>query len=295
MATATTERTDTAYDDLDLWSDVRLVDAMAASQRDALASVAAAGEALSGAIAAVAAALRGGGRLAYAGAGSSGLIAQLDRLELPGTFGIPLDRLPLILAGGPDALGALSGASEDDVAAGAAAVAAQGLGAGDALVALSASGGTPFTVAALRAAAARGAVTVGIACVAGSPLLAASHHAIVLGTPPEVLAGSTRLAAGTAQKCALNILSTGVALRLGHGYRGLMVNMVPDNAKLRGRAVAIVARAAGIAPDRAEAALAAADGSIKVAVTLAGAGIDAAEARARLARTGGDIRAALRT
>ena len=295
MATATTERTDTAYDDLDLWSDVRLVDAMAASQRDALASVAAAGEALSGAIAATAAALRGGGRLAYAGAGSSGLIAQLDRLELPGTFGIPLDRLPLILAGGPDALGALSGASEDDVAAGAAAVAAQGLGAGDALVALSASGGTPFTVAALRAAAARGAVTVGIACVAGSPLLAASHHAIVLGTPPEVLAGSTRLAAGTAQKCALNILSTGVALRLGHGYRGLMVNMVPDNAKLRGRAVAIVARAAGIAPDRAEAALAAADGSIKVAVTLAGAGIDAAEARARLARTGGDIRAALRT
>ena len=295
MATATTERTDTAYDDLDLWSDVRLVDAMAASQRDALASVAAAGEALSGAIAAVAAALRGGGRLAYAGAGSSGLIAQLDRLELPGTFGIPLDRLPLILAGGPDALGALSGASEDDVAAGAAAVAAQGLGAGDALVALSASGGTPFTVAALRAAAARGAVTVGIACVAGSPLLAASHHAIVLGTPPEVLAGSTRLAAGTAQKCALNILSTGVALRLGHGYRGLMVNMVPDNAKLRGRAVAIVARAAGIAPDRAEAALAAADRSIQVAVTLAGAGIDAAEARARLARTGGDIRAALRT
>ncbi|RYB05270.1 N-acetylmuramic acid 6-phosphate etherase [Lichenibacterium ramalinae] len=295
MATATTERTDTAYDDLDLWSDVRVVDAMAASQRDALASVAAAGEALSGAIAATAAALRGGGRLAYAGAGSSGLIAQLDRLELPGTFGIPLDRLPLILAGGPDALGALSGASEDDVAAGAAAVAEQGLGAGDALVALSASGGTPFTVAALRAAAARGAVTVGIACVAGSPLLAASHHAIVLGTPPEVLAGSTRLAAGTAQKCALNILSTGVALRLGHGYRGLMVNMVPDNAKLRGRAVAIVARAAGIAPDRAEAALAAADGSIKVAVTLAGAGIDAAEARARLARTGGDIRAALRT
>ena len=295
MATATTERTDTAYDDLDLWSDVRLVDAMAASQRDALASVAAAGEALSGAIAATAAALRGGGRLAYAGAGSSGLIAQLDRLELPGTFGIPLDRLPLILAGGPDALGALSGASEDDVAAGAAAVAAQGLGAGDALVALSASGGTPFTVAALGAAAARGAVTVGIACVAGSPLLAASHHAIVLGTPPEVLAGSTRLAAGTAQKCALNILSTGVALRLGHGYRGLMVNMVPDNAKLRGRAVAIVARAAGIAPDRAEAALAAADGSIKVAVTLAGAGIDAAEARARLARTGGHIRAALRT
>ena len=294
MALPTTERTDTGYDDLDLWSDVRLVDAMAASQRDALAAVGAAGAALSGAIQALAGVLRAGGRLAYAGAGSSGLIAQLDRLELPGTFGIPLDRLPLILAGGPEALQALSGASEDDADAGAAAVAAQGIGAGDALVALSASGSTPFTVAALRAAAGRGAVTVGLACVAGSPLLAASHHAVAIGTPPEVLAGSTRLAAGTAQKCALNILSTGVAARLGHAYRGLMVNMVPDNAKLRERAVAIVGRAAGIAPDRAEAALGAADWSIKVAVTLAGAGIGAAEARARLARHGGNIRAALR-
>ncbi len=109
----------------------------------------------------------------------------------------------------------------------------------------------------------------GIACVAGSPLLAASRHPIAIPTPPEVLAGSTRLAAGTAQKCALNILSTGVALRLGHAYRGLMVNMVPDNAKLKRRAVSIVARAAGIAPERAEAALEAAGWSIKVAVTLA--------------------------
>ena len=295
MALATTERTDATYDDLDLRSDASLADVMAASQRDALAAVAAAGEALSGAIQAVAGVLRAGGRLAYAGAGSSGLIAQLDRLELPGTFGIPLERLPLILAGGADALQALAGEAEDDAAAGAAAVAAHGIGAGDALVALSASGSTPFTVAALESAAERGAVTVGIACARTSRLLAASRHPVALPTAPEVLAGSTRLAAGTAQKCALNILSTGVALRLGHAYRGLMVNMVPDNSKLRGRAVAIVARAAAIAPDRAEAALQAADWSIKVAVTLAGAGIGAEEARARLARHGGDIRAALRT
>ena len=295
MALATTERTDATYDDLDLRSGAALAATMAASQRDALAAVAAAGEALSGAIGAVAAVMRAGGRLAYAGAGSSGLIAQLDRLELPGTFGIPLDRLPLILAGGDEALQALAGESEDDSAAGAAAVAAHGIGAGDALVALSASGSTPFTVAVIEAAAERGAVTVGIACAGTSRLLSASRHPVALPTGPEVLAGSTRLAAGTAQKCALNILSTGVALRLGHGYRGLMVNMVPDNAKLRGRAVAIVARAAGIAPDSAEAALRAADWSIKVAVTLAGAGIGAEEARARLARHGGDIRAALRT
>ncbi len=294
MALATTERTDTAYDDLDLWSSRAVVDAMATSQREALTAVSLAGPALSEAIAALAAVLAAGGRMAYAGAGSSGLIAQFDRLELPGTFGLPLDRLPLILAGGTEALKALDGGSEDDEAAGAAAVAASGLGAGDAVICLSASGSTPFTVAVARAAAEAGAVTVGIACVEHAPLLDACRHPVPIPTGPEVLAGSTRLAAGTAQKCALNILSTGIALRLGHAYRGLMVNMVPDNAKLRRRAVAIVARAARIAPDRAEAALAAADWSIKVAVTMAGAGIDAAEARARLTRSGGDIRAALR-
>lgn len=294
MTAATTERTDTAYDDLDLWSAGALVDAMTASQRDAVAAVAGAAPAMADAIADLASVLRAGGRLAYAGAGSSGLIAQLDRLELPGTFGIPLDRMPLILAGGSDSLQRLAGGAEDDVAAGARAVATDGIGRGDALIALSAGGSTPFTVAVARVAAERGAVTVGIACVADSPLLAACRHPIAIPTPPEVLAGSTRLAAGAAQKCALNILSTGVALKLGHAYRGLMVNMVPDNAKLKRRAVAIVARAADLPPGRAEAALVEADWSIKTAVTLAGAGIGAGEARERLARAGGDIRAALR-
>ncbi len=294
MALATTERTDMAYDDLDLWSSDAVVQAMAASQRDAVTAVSAASPALSVAIAALAEVLADGGRLAYAGAGSSGLIAQLDRLELPGTFGIPLDRLPLILAGGSDALLALDGGSEDDVAAGTAALVASGIGTGDAVICLSASGSTPFTVAVARAAAARGAVTVGIACVEAAPLFDACRYAIGIPTGAEVLAGSTRLAAGTAQKCALNILSTGAALKLGHAYRGLMVNMVPDNAKLKRRAVAIVERAARIAPDKAEEALAAADWSIKTAVTMAGAGIGAVEARERLSRNGGDIRAALR-
>jgi N-acetylmuramic acid 6-phosphate etherase len=294
MALATTERTDTAFDDLDLWSSDAVVQAMASSQRDAVTAVSAAGPALSAAIAAVAEVLAAGGRLAYAGAGSSGLIAQLDRLELPGTFGIPLDRLPLILAGGAEALRALDGGSEDDVVAGAAAVAAGGIGAGDAVICLSASGSTPFTVAVARAASERGAVTVGIACVEKAALLDACRYPIAIPTSPEVLAGSTRLAAGTAQKCALNILSTGVALKLGHAYRGLMVNMVPDNAKLKRRAVAIVERAARIGPDQAEEALAGADWSIKTAVTMASAGIGAVEARERLSRSGGDIRAALR-
>lgn len=295
MVLATTERTDMAYDDLDLWSSDAVVHAMATSQRDALTVVSAASPALSAAIEALASVLAAGGRLAYAGAGSSGLIAQLDRLELPGTFGIPLDRLPLILAGGAEALQALDGGSEDDAAAGAAAIAFHGIGAGDAVICLSASGSTPFTVAVARAAAAHGVVTVGIACVASAPLLDACRYPVAVPTSPEVLAGSTRLAAGTAQKCALNILSTGVALKLGHAYRGLMVNMVPDNAKLKRRAVAIVERAARLAPDRAEEALVAADWSIKTAVTMAGGSIGAAEARERLTRSGGDIRAALRS
>ena len=163
------------------------------------------------------------------------------------------------------------------------------------MVCLSASGSTPSRSRWPAPPPARGAVTIGIACVEAAALFDACRYAIATSTSPEVLAGSTRLAAGTAQKCALNILSTGVALKLGHGYRGLMVNMVPDNAKLKRRAVAIVERAARIAPDRAEEALAAADWSIKAAVTHGGSRHRRnAEARARLARSGGDIRAALR-
>jgi N-acetylmuramic acid 6-phosphate etherase len=231
--------------------------------------------------------------MAYAGAGSSGMIAQMDALELPGTYGIPADRFPVLLAGGPEALLALPSEAEDDRAAAEAAVDACGIGPADGFIAIAASGRTPFTVAALRRAKARGAVTIGIACVPDSPLLEGSDHAILMETPPEVVAGSTRMGAGTAQKCALNILSTGVAVRLGHAYAGLMVNMSPDNAKLKARAVAIVAQAAGAEPEQARAALDEADWSIKTAVVLSVAGIDAAEARVRLARQDGNIRAAL--
>ncbi len=144
-----------------------------------------------------------------------------------------------------------------------------------------------------RRARARGALTVGIACVAEAPLLTESDHAILIETPPEVVAGSTRMAAGTAQKCALNVLSTGIAVRLGHVYAGLMVNMIPDNLKLKRRAVGIVALAAGVDAATAERALGEADGSLKTAVMLCLARIDADEARVRLASSAGDIRAAL--
>lgn len=293
MSLASTERFDERYDDLDLSATADIVANILATQQDALGALRPALSALAGAIEVLAGMLRAGGRMAYAGAGSSGLIAQLDALELPGTFGIEPDRVPVILAGGPDGLASIPSGAEDNLAAAEAAVDALALGPCDALVAVAASGSTPFTVAALARARQRGAVTVGLACVAASPLLAACDHPILIATPPEVIAGSTRMAAGTAQKCALNILSTGVAVRLGHAYRGLMVNMRPDNAKLRVRAAGIVAQAAGVDRARAERALMNADWSIKTAIVVCLARVEASAARARLEAGGGDIRAAL--
>lgn len=293
MSLASTERFDARYDDLDLSATDDIVSNILATQQAALQGLRPALPALSRAIEALAGVLRAGGRMAYAGAGSSGLIAQLDALELPGTFGIEPDRVPVILAGGPDGLASIPSGVEDDTQAGEAAVDALALGPGDGLIAVAASGSTPFTVAALARARRRGAVTVGLACAAWSPLLAACDHPILIATPPEVIAGSTRMGAGTAQKCALNILSTGVAVRLGHAYRGLMVNMRPDNAKLRARAAGIVAQAAGVDAARAERALVEAGWSIKTSIVACLASVDAGAARARLEAGGGDIRAAL--
>ena len=166
------------------------------------------------------------------------------------------------------------------------------LGMGDALVALSASGSTPYPLAASRAARAHDAITVGIACNAGTPLLTEAQYPVHLATPPEVVAGSTRMGAGTAQKCALNTLSTLIGIRLGHAFSGLMVNMRPENFKLRGRAIGNVAKAAGVDETRAAQALDEA-GSIKVAVLLC-AGVGSPEqARQTLEQSGGDLRAAL--
>ena len=293
MTATTTECADDRYGGLDLWSTSDQVAAILSVQQHALAAVEPARSALAAAIVGLADRLRSGGRMAYLGAGTSGVIAQMDALELPGTFGIGPDRLPVILAGGLQSLVAPAGGSEDDAGAAEAAVDDFDIGPADGLIAVAASGCTPFTVAGLRRAAARGAMTVGIACVPATPLLAASHHPILIETPPEVVAGSTRMGAGTAQKCALNILSTGVAIRLGHAYAGLMVNMTPDNGKLRQRAACIVAKAAGVDPIEAELALAQAGGSVKTAVTLCLAGGDVDAARARLRRSGGDIRAAV--
>jgi N-acetylmuramic acid 6-phosphate etherase len=260
--------------------------AAADAVRPALAAIAAA--------AGIAAdALAGGGRLAYAGAGSSGVMALADALELPGTFGLAPDRAPALVAGGAATLLHMTGAVEDASDAAPAEVDRLGLGAGDALVAVSASGTTPFTLAAAAAARGRGARVIALANVAGAPLLAMADAPVLLVTGAEVVAGSTRMGAATAQKIALNMISTLAALRLGHVHDGLMVNVVADNAKLRSRAARIVAEIARADATRADAALAAAGGAVGPAVLIAAGAPDRAAADALLAAAGGRLGPAL--
>jgi N-acetylmuramic acid 6-phosphate etherase len=238
--------------------------------------------------------LRTGGRMIYAGAGSSGLIAHLDALELPGTYGISADRVPVLLAGGDAGLLAIPSEAEDDTDAAEAGIAGLGVGTQDALVAVAASGRTPYTVACLEAAKARGALTVGIACNADTPLLQSADIAVLLATPPEVIAGSTRMNAGTAQKCALNMLSTLIGVRLGGVYDGMMVAVQPENAKLKARAVGIVAKACGIDTGAAASLFDRTGADIKAAIVLARlpAG-DVGQARALLTAHDNNVRAAL--
>jgi N-acetylmuramic acid 6-phosphate etherase len=238
----------------------------------------------------VAAALRGGGRLVYAGAGSSALMANADGLELHGTYGVDPARIRLLMAGGLPVDARMPGETEDDTAAALAGVA--DLGPADIVIAVTASGRTPFALAAAEGARARGAKVVAIVNNAGAPLFALADVAIHLATPPEVIAGSTRMGAGTAQKVALNMISTLAGIRLGQVHDGMMVGVVADNAKLRARATGMVAAIAGVGPEAARAALHTAGGEVKPAVLVAlGETLDSA--RALLKDAGGNLRAAL--
>ncbi|WP_111430625.1 N-acetylmuramic acid 6-phosphate etherase [Rhodobacteraceae bacterium DSL-40] len=262
-------------------------------QRDAAAAVEAAIPALARAAEAAAAALAAGGRVAYAGAGSAGLMAMADALELPGTYGLAPESTPVLFAGGAEALLHMKGAVEDDTADVPAALDALGFGPRDVAICVSASGTTPYTLAVAREAAARGATVVGIANVAGSTLLEEAAIAVLLDSGPEIVAGSTRMGAGTAQKIALNMLSTLAALRLGHVHEGLMVNLVADNEKLRKRAARIVAELAGCDAAVAESALAQASGAVKPAILIAAGAPGLARAEALLARAAGHLGPAL--
>ena len=237
---------------------------------------------------AAAASLRAGGKLGYAGAGSSGLMALADCLELAGTFGIAPERTPMMLAGGTQSLLRLTGSVEDDLALALADLDRSGLGAGDTLLCLSASGRTPYALAMAEAARARGVTVAGFANVAGSALLTLADIPVLVATGPEVISGSTRMGAATAQKVALNMVSVLAAMRLGHVHDGYMVNLVADNIKLIDRAARIVAAIAGVSRDEAVAALARTDGAVKPAILVA-RGMAPGAAGAALAASGGHL------
>lgn len=269
------------------WSTAEALAAMLERQAAAVAAVGDALPDLARAVEAAAARLRNrAGRLVYAGAGSSARIAAQDAAELLPTFGWPPERVACLIAGGAGALLRSVEGAEDDAAAGERDAAA--LGPADVVLAVAASGVTPYTRAAQAAARRAGALTVAFANNPGAPLLAQADHPILLRTGPEFLPGSTRLAAGTAQKVALNLFSTQLMARLGRVYRGRMVGLVPGNAKLLGRARRIVAELAGCAPEAAAAALEAAGRDVRLAILMLD-GLPRAEAQLLLDTAGGDL------
>jgi len=286
-----TEHPSPRYSAIDLWDPPEILDAMIEGQFAAIAAVHAARAALERAALGIEGRLRGGGRLVYAGAGTSGRLAVQDGAELVPTFGWPAERIVMLMAGGEDALVRAVEGAEDDFDGAIALVHRHAIDAKDALVAVAASGTTAFTVACLREAAQRGALTVGIANNPNTPILDEADHPIWLDTGAEAIAGSTRMKAGTAQRVALTVLSSLVMIRLGRVYQGLMVNVQATNEKLVRRGERILAQLTGQSRDRVREALRQARGSVKLALLLLdGSAPD--DARAALAETGGDLRAA---
>ena len=288
-----TETTDPRYLNLAEWPSEVALDALLEAQLAAVAAVRPALGALAAAADAAATRLRStAGRLIYCGAGTSGRIGVQDGAELPPTFNWPRTRLVLLIAGGAQALTQAVENAEDRTDQAATDIAALEPTAHDVLIAIAASGATPYPLACLRLAAEAGAQTIAIANSPGAPLLAAATHPILLQTGAEPIAGSTRLKAGTSQKVALNLLSTTIMLRLGHVYRGQMVDMQARNEKLRGRAVRMVRSLTGCDDATARDALSHTDGHVKAAVLVVH-GVAAPDAS--LAACDGDLGRALRT
>lgn len=241
----------------------------------------------------IVAALTAGGRLFYAGAGTSGRLGVMDAVECLPTFRVPPEVIQGILAGGREAMFAAAEGAEDDPDLGRQDIAAHGVGAGDVVVGIAASGRSPYTVAALAEARRRGARTVAVVNNPASPLAGEAEIAIAPVVGPEVIMGSTRMKAGTAQKLVLNMLSTATFIRMGKVYSNLMVDLLPSNAKLVDRAQRIIHLATGCTNEEAAAALAAAGGEVKVAVVMVLARVAAAQARQLLQAAGGRVRQAV--
>src|SRR6516164_833449 len=287
-----TEQISPRYVELDSWPTDEILAAIYEGQLAAAAAVRSTLGAIATAVEDAVPALQRGGRLVYAGAGTSGRIAVQDGTELPPTFNWPADRLVFAVAGGLDALVRSAEQAEDNEAAGAQAMTDAKIGADDVVIGIAASGTTPFTVGALRAASASHAVTIAVANNPGAPLFEVARHYILTETGSEVIAGSTRMKAGTAQKIVLNLFSTAVMIKMGRVYRGLMVDMRAQSAKLRQRAEAMVSEIVRCSESDAVRYLQQADGDVKTAV-LVGLGGGRSAASQLLQCHGGNLRAAI--
>jgi N-acetylmuramic acid 6-phosphate etherase len=288
-----TEQVRPGLDDLDTRRAADIVEVMLAAEAAVPVALAAAAPQLAAAVDLAVDRMADGGRLIYVGAGTPGRLAALDAAECGPTFGVPPDRVLAVLAGGQGAATTSVAGAEDDSAAGGADLAAQRITPDDVVVGISASGRTPYVLGALAEAGRANAATVAIVNNAGSPLAAAADIAIEVLTGAEVIAGSTRLTAGTAQKIALNVLSTATMVRLGKTFGGWMVDISPGNVKLRRRALRIIREAAGVDADTARRALDDAAGETPTALVALLLGVDTATARTRLAAAGGRVRAAI--
>jgi N-acetylmuramic acid 6-phosphate etherase len=287
-----TEGVDPRFNDLDAWPLGQAIEAMWDGQLFAVTAVRQALSQITKATEAGAAALQETGRLVYVGAGTSGRVAVQDGAELNPTFDWPLERVCFAMAGGSKAFTSSIEGAEDDIADGIKQMDALMLTEADVVIGVAASGTTPFTVAAINRASQLGAVTIGIANNEWTPLLKSAAYPILIETGPEIIAGSTRMKAGTAQKIVLNLISSGIMIKLGRVYRGFMVNMHTANDKLKIRAEKMVATLADCSPAVAAKAIAKAKGDIKQA-TLIAMGMEPAAAEKALLKAEGNLRVAI--
>jgi N-acetylmuramic acid 6-phosphate etherase len=288
-----TESINPATREIDTLPTPAIVAAIAAEDAQVAPAVAAVGDAIARLADIVVERMRRGGRLIYAGAGTSGRLGALDAAECPPTFGTDPAQVLALIAGGPAALTQAIEGAEDSAEQGARDVAELNVGPDDVLLGIAASGRTPYVLGAIAEGRRRGAFVAGLACTRPSPLADAADLAIVPIVGPEVIAGSTRMKAGTAEKLVLNTLSTTVMIRLGKTFGNLMVDVRPTNDKLRRRAARIVATATGLELEIAQRLLDAAGGEVKTAIVMELAGVSADEARRRLKVYEGHVRRAL--
>ena len=288
-----TEKPHPDHSQLDAYSIDQLVGAFIENQDGALDAVRAAREDIAAAVAAAVPRIESGGRLVYVGAGTSGRLGLLDSVELYPTFSWPRERCVALLAGGARAVYEAVEGAEDDQAAGAADLRAAHVGPNDVVILLAASGTTPYVLGALLAAREAGALTIGIANNADSPIEHEADHGVTLDTGPELISGSTRLKAGTAQKIALNTLSSAIMVRLNKVYGNLMVDLRPTNAKLKRRAVMLTMLATGADEDTSKRALERCGFQVKVAILAISRSLAVDEAQARLEAAKGNLRLAM--